>query len=89
MKFTSLNNQNLEIEYPTKWNYRLIGKEAEKIHQEVQQMLLKEEFELENSRESSGGKYISVSLSLVVSDEDHRLSLFERLKSLPSIIMVL
>jgi putative lipoic acid-binding regulatory protein len=89
MKLTSLNNQKLEIEYPVKWNYRIIGKEEKKIQEEVSKMMVEEDFTLESGRESSGGKYISVSLSLVVSDENHRLSLFEQLKSLPSVIMVL
>ncbi len=77
------------ISYPTKWEYRLIGHKKETIVKAVDKLLETEDYKLEESNRSSGGKYVSVNLIMTVNTEDERDSIFRRLKNHSDILMVL
>lgn len=85
------------VEYPCLWGYKVIGPDEEAMRSAVKQCLdhcLNEnsgdrEFELGQSRTSSGGKYISLSLNLTVQDESERNAVFEALTQRPEIVMVI
>ena len=85
------------VEYPCQWGYKVIGPDEDAMRSAVKLCLehcLKEnsgdrEFELGQSRTSSGGKYVSLSLNLKVQDESERNAVFEALTKRPEILMVI
>lgn len=85
------------IEYPAPWGYKIIGSDEQAMRTAVQecldQSLVREtgdrEFELGFSRESKGGKYLSLSLSLTVVSEEERDGIFTSLKKHPAVLMVM
>jgi putative lipoic acid-binding regulatory protein len=85
------------IDYPTDWGYKIIGTDEEALRAAVQQCLDDSlvpetgdrEFELGFSRQSRGGKYLSLSLNLSVVSEDERDGIFRALKSHPDVLMVM
>jgi putative lipoic acid-binding regulatory protein len=68
-----------EIEYPTRWGYRIVGTSEADIRAYVHNLLADVEYELVLARQSSGGRYISLHLNLVVQDEAQRLGIFDHL----------
>ena len=84
-----LPDRKPEIEYPTRWGYRVIGPDAQAVRAAVGEVLAGLEFELEESHRSPGGKYQAFAVQLVVRDEEERLGLFEAFKRHPAIVYVL
>ena len=78
-----------EIVYPCQWSYRVIGRDREGVRQAVELILGEREFLLYYSKASSGGKYHSWNIDLVVCDEEERNTLFVRLKDHPAVLMVI
>lgn len=68
-----------EIDYPTVWGYRIVGTCEDDIRAHVLEVLAGVEHELVLARRSSGGRYLSLHLSLVVEDEVQRLAIYEHL----------
>lgn len=67
------------IDYPAPWGYRIVGTSEEAIRAHVHELLAGIEHELVWSRQSSGGRYVSLHLNLIVRDEAQRLAIFEHL----------
>ncbi|MCA9733675.1 MAG: DUF493 domain-containing protein [Deferribacteres bacterium] len=86
-----LNNLNnsLEIEYPCLWKFKLIGKHAEALRDAVEIVINKENFLLSRSNKSSRGNYTSFDLSVQVMDEEHRQDVYNRLKNISEIAIIL
>lgn len=87
--FNSLDDKKVEISYPTKWEYRIIGHKKSEIETIVTELLPKSDYTLENSRASKAGKYVSMVLKVRVENEKERLGLYSKLKENNSIVMVL
>lgn len=68
-----------DIEYPTRWGYRIVGTNEVDIRAHVLELLADVEHELVLARQSRGGRYISLHLNLVVHDEAQRLAIYEHL----------
>lgn len=68
-----------EIEYPCKWNYKVIGSELEKMVTVIEAAADGLEFELTPSNISKNGKYYSLNFSLVVPSEIVRDIVFQKL----------
>ncbi|MGK0173447.1 MAG: putative lipoic acid-binding regulatory protein [Gammaproteobacteria bacterium] len=68
-----------KIDYPTRWDYRIVGTSEDDIRAHVRALLADVEHELVLGRYSSGGRYVSLNLSLVVRDEAERLAIFDHL----------
>ena len=85
------------IEYPAPWGYKVIGTDESAVRAAVQECLDASlardtgdrEFELGLSRESKGGKYLSLSLNVVVVSEAERDGIFRALKDHPDVLMVM
>jgi len=77
------------IVYPCQWTYRVIGREREVVREAVELLLAGREFLLTAAKVSSGGKYHSWHIELVVRDEEERNTLFCRFKEHPAVVMVL
>jgi putative lipoic acid-binding regulatory protein len=82
-------NEKLELEYPTEWQYRVIGSEEDLLRKAIDEVLLEMEYQLKFSNKSSSGKYISLEISTTVESEEIRNSIFQNLKSHTHIKMVL
>lgn len=77
------------IVYPCPWTYRVIGREREVVREAVERLLAGREFLLTAARASSGGKYQSWNIEVVVRDEEERNALFCRFKEHPAVVLVL
>jgi putative lipoic acid-binding regulatory protein len=76
MSVTTTNNDKPKIDYPTSWSYRIVGTSEEAIRAHALALLEDVEHELVLHRRSSGGRYVSLNLSLVVQDEVQRLAIY-------------
>ena len=83
------NLPKLELEYPCSWTYKLIGHEKEAIQKAIHDVILKREHKLTDSKASKAGKYVSMNLDLVITNEDERNFIFQALKAHQNIKMVL
>jgi len=78
-----------EISYPAEWSYRIVCSSEEEVRAHVLAILGDLEHELSVGRASSGGKYVTLNLKVVVADEEHRLKIYEHLASHDAVRMVL
>lgn len=78
-----------EIEYPCPWSYRLIGRKPLEVRAAVATILGLQRYELNDANMSSGGKYQSFELAVVVKSETDRRKLFSRLADHVDILFVL
>ncbi len=81
--------KSLEIEYPIRWTYSMIGFEEKEMRAAAKFAVGEKEHTITKSNRSSGGKYISMQLVLIVDDEAERLAIFELLKHDKALKMVL
>jgi putative lipoic acid-binding regulatory protein len=76
----NLNDKKVEIEYPCRWEYKVIV-ECENTLKVAVFDILDIEYTLTPSKSSSSGKYKSFNISLTVTSHTHRIEIFEKLKS--------
>lgn len=81
--------QKLELEYPCNWLYKIVAYERAGIEIAAMEVIGERSYSLTLSNKSSGGKYISMNLELLVHNEDERTYFYETLKAHPHIKMVL
>ncbi len=84
----SFGNMKPDIEYPCPWNYKLIGTDEAELKTAVAG-LITEPHRLAPSNASKTGKYISLNLTVDVTDETHRDAVYNRLSGSPAIRMVM
>ena len=85
------------VEYPCAWTYKVVGGDEDDLRRAVKVMLTvcldkdsgERPYELGLSRTSSGGKYVSLNLTLEVRTEEERNALHAGLKDCPEVLMVL
>lgn len=78
-----------KIEYPTKWGYKIIGTEVDKLLRAVEEVTPGLDYEVKPSNVSKNGKYYSLNLSVVVPSEMVRDLVFQKIKSHPDVEMVI
>jgi len=91
------DNQKPTIEYPCHWAFKVIGLEETAVCLAIDKCLedclagdmAKRGIHVGGSRESRGGKYVSVSLSLQVASEEERNALFQALANRPEVRIVI
>jgi putative lipoic acid-binding regulatory protein len=76
----SINNQEVNIEYPCEWLYKVIGRDKESVHNAVAGIIQDREFHVNDSNTSKTGKYQSFDVKVVVSDEAYRNNVYQALK---------
>ncbi len=81
--------EKLIIEYPCSWDYKIIGEDPTLLKDAVNRICAPTTPQIAYSHTSSGGKYHSFNVSLIVESEEKRLAIFEALKQAPVIKMVL
>ena len=82
-------DQKLEIEYPCRWLYKIIGTEKDALISAVNEIFAGSEHSLTFSNSSRAGKYISFNLEVTVHSEEARNYFFTVLRQHSSIKMVL
>lgn len=81
--------QKPNIEYPCKWSYRIIGEDEQLLRDAAVSAAADRAHTIKKSNTSSGGRYVSLNLSVTVSDENERLQILAQLKKCRAIRMVL
>lgn len=89
MEIINARDEKLELEYPCNWSYKLIAGEKEALEKAIHDVIDEREHKLTHSKNSKGGKYISMNLDLLVHNEDDRNFIYEALKAHQNIKMVL
>jgi putative lipoic acid-binding regulatory protein len=84
-----ITNVKPKIDYPCEWSYQLIGRDADTIAKAAKTALGDKRFQLEKTRQSAKGSFISMRLELIVDCEEERLGFFNALKQEKSIIYIL
>lgn len=83
------SKQKLELTYPCSWSYKLIAGEKEALEKAIHDVIQERIHTLTHSKNSKGGKYVSMNLDMLVHNEDDRNFIFEALKAHQNIKMVL
>jgi putative lipoic acid-binding regulatory protein len=81
--------QTLELEYPAKWVYKVIGASLEQLESAALQSVGEREHSMRPSRRSSAGRYVSLTLEVVVEDDASRVAIFQALRSHHGVTIVL
>ena len=85
----NLENKKPEINYPTKWEYKIIGSDVSKMIEAVESIVVDLEYDLIPSNISKKGKYFSLNISVLVPSELIRDKIFRELKNHPAIKFVI
>ncbi|MCK4737974.1 MAG: DUF493 domain-containing protein [Sulfurimonas sp.] len=89
MEIINARDEKLELTYPCSWSYKLIASEKEVLEQAIRDVIDEREHKLTHSKNSKGGKYVSMNLDMLVHNEDDRNFIYEALKQHQNIKMVL
>ncbi len=89
MEIINAREEKLELVYPCSWSYKLIASEVEALKQAIRDVIDEREHKLTHSKNSKGGKYVSMNLDMLVHNEDDRNFIYEALKAHQHIKMVL
>ena len=82
-------DEKLEIEYPCKWDFKVIGLEEKSVSIAVAKILDSKKYNLKHSYTSKGGKYVSFTLSVTLENDQERKEIYMQLSSNPDIKYVL
>ena len=89
MTGTFAADQHPEIEYPCRWSYRIIGADETRLRAAAALVVGDAEHTLVLALQSSGGKYRSMQLDVLVRDDAHRLAVFAELGKHPDVRFVI
>lgn len=84
-----LEGKKLELTYPLSWQYKLIGLNEADMHAKTTQILKEKPFSLTPSNKSSSGKFVSLTLEVLVYSDDERLYIYEELRKIESVKYIL
>lgn len=84
-----LEGKKLELEYPVSWQYKLIGMDEAQMHAKTVHILKEKPFSLTPSNKSSSGKFVSLTLEVLVYSDDERLYIYEELRKAECVKYVL
>ena len=75
-----IHNQEVKIDYPCEWSYKVIGNDKESVLNAVACIIEDREYHINDSNTSKKGKYRSFDVKVVVSDEAYRNNIYQALK---------
>jgi len=78
-----------EIDYPCRWSYKLVGADEKAIRIAIAEIVEHRDHDVELSRASRTGKYVSLKLELVVAGHDDRRGLASAFNEHPAVKFVL
>ncbi len=79
----------LDIEYPCRWLYKVIGSDEASVRAAVLEVIDIEDVMIELSNTSSSGSFVSINVEVTVQDHGQRQGLFEALRGHDAVRMVL
>jgi len=85
----NLNEQRPDIEYPTRWQYKIIGSDVEEMLLAVAESIKGLDYEVSPSNVSKNEKYFSLNVSVVIPSEVVRDIIFQNLAKHPAIKIVI
>lgn len=77
------------VQYPCEWTYKIIGTDTALMRAAVEQVIIPATYVISASKTSSGGRYESLNVDVVVFDEAERDGYFRALKGHGDIRMVM
>jgi len=66
-----------EINYPTKWGFKVVGKEKEKIEQAIKEVMGDKAHSCQFSKVSKNGKFSSYNAECTVDSQEERDALYK------------
>jgi putative lipoic acid-binding regulatory protein len=75
----NLEDKKPEINYPIKWEYKIIGSNVNEMINAVENIVGELEYDITPSNISKKGKYFSLNLLVLVSSERERDKIFQSL----------
>lgn len=78
-----------KIEYPTEWEYKLIGKDVDELLKVVEEVLAGFEYQIKFSNVSRNEKYYSLNVLVTVTSEILRDIIFQKFSNHPEISIVI
>ncbi|MCI6989034.1 MAG: DUF493 domain-containing protein [Campylobacter sp.] len=76
-----------KIDYPNFWEYKVIFDKNEDVITNIKEILKGKEFKINFSKQSSGGKYQSFNVSVMVHSDADRFDIFKKLKNISKFIL--
>ncbi len=89
MNKPEINGQQLVLDYPCPWTYKAVGTDLAQVESAIRDVAGDRECIILPSKKSRTGKYVSVGLEIVVTNEEDRTGLYKALQGMPAIKMVL
>ena len=83
------NTKELELNYPAKWQYKIIMQKEHDAKKIIKEVLKERNFEIKKSQNSSKGNFTSHSLETIVNSNEERKALYDALKKHKNIKFVL
>lgn len=84
-----LNQCTLELNYPCNWEYKIVIHHEQTIKDIIKEVLDERHHNIKPSKKSTGGKFKSYTLEMLVHNEDDRQELYKMLMDHEHIKMVL
>ncbi len=84
-----LVNGKPEINYPTKWEYKIIGSDIDEMIQAVESVVINLKYDISASNISKKANYFSLNVSVEVPSEIVRDLIFQKLAAHPVIKFVI
>jgi len=81
--------ERLEIDYPTRWLYKVIGANKAAVTQAILEIIDADDATLEVSNTSSRGRYVSINVTVEVHSDRQRTDIYESLRGHPHVKIVL
>lgn len=78
-----------DIKYPCPWIYKVIGPDESALRQCIDTLLGNQGVLVSNSHTSSGGKYCSLNVEVIVDDDETRLKYYQLLKNHAAVKVVM
>ncbi|QDU84663.1 hypothetical protein Pla163_17750 [Planctomycetes bacterium Pla163] len=79
---------DLEIHYPVRWQYTLFGRDEGALRAAIDAVLAGRDVTVDLSKRSTRGTYLSLSVELVVRDEDDRTGIWRALAARAEVLYV-
>ena len=85
----TLDGKKPEINYPAKWDYKIIGSSVENMLKAVEETVVGLDYQVTPSKISKNEKYFSLNVAVVVPSEISRDIIFQNFSSHPDIKVVI
>lgn len=83
------NRKRPKIDYPTKWGYKIIGEDVDKLLKAVEETIIGLEYEVKFSNVSRNERYYSLNVTVLVPSEVVRDVVFQKLNNHPDVTFLI